>query len=81
MGPVDVNIPVKFVSLFFIITFKALIRLSMYNTSLPHVWSPTPNPHPNPIIPHFDYRIIPVGYCIIIVVNVINMQLIDIWST
>lgn len=49
----------------------------MYNTSLPHVWSPAPNPHPNPIITRFNYRIIPVGYCIIIVANIISTQLID----
>ena len=49
----------------------------MYNTSLPNVWSPALNPHPNPIITHFNYRIIPVGYCIIIVANIINVQLID----
>lgn len=49
----------------------------MYNTSLPNVWSPALNPHPNPIITHFNYRIIPVGYCIIIVANIINIQLID----
>lgn len=67
----------KSVSLFFIITFKGLIRLSMYNTSLPNVWSPALNPHRNPIITHFNYRIIPVGYCIIIVANIINIQLID----
>lgn len=76
-NPVDVNIPVKSVSLFFIITFKVLIRLRMYNTSLPHVWSPALSPHPNPSITHFNYRIIPVGYCIIIVSNIINIQLID----
>lgn len=34
------------------------------------------NPHSNPIIIHFNYRIIPVGYCIIIVANIINIQLI-----
>lgn len=60
----------------FIITFKVLTRLSMYNTSLPNVWSPALNPHSNPIIIHFNYRIIPVGYCIIIVANIINIQLI-----
>lgn len=49
----------------------------MYNTSLPNVWSPALNPHRNPIITHFNYRIIPVGYCIIIVANIINIQLID----
>lgn len=55
---------------------KVLIRLSMYNTRLPNVWSPALNPHANPIITHFNYRIIPVGYCIIIVANIINIQLI-----
>lgn len=34
------------------------------------------NPDSNPIIIHFNYRIIPVGYCIIIVANIINIQLI-----
>lgn len=75
-GLVDVNTPVKSVSLFFIITFQVLIRLSMYNTSLPNVWSPALKPHSDPIITHFNYRIIPVGYCIIIVANIINIQLI-----
>lgn len=35
---------------------------------------PTPHPNPNPIITHFDYRIIPVGYYIIIVANIINIH-------
>lgn len=43
---VDVNTPVKSVSLFSIITFRVLIRLSMYNTSLPNVWSPAVKPPP-----------------------------------
>ena len=59
------NIPVKFVSFSLILTFKALIRLRMHNAGLPHVWSPYPNLRLNPIIPHFDYRIITVGSFII----------------
>ena len=49
----------------------------MYNTGLPNVWSPALKPHWNPIITHFNDRIIPVGYCIIFVANIINIQLID----
>lgn len=36
------------------------LRITSCVVSLPY-----PNPKRNPIIPHFDYRIIPVGYCAI----------------
>lgn len=61
----DVNIPVKFVSFSLIIPFKALIRLRMHNGGLSHGWSPYSNLRLNPIIPHFDYRIITVGSLVI----------------
>lgn len=53
----------------------------MYNTTAPHVWSAALKPLPKSYYYAFNYRIIPVGYWIIIVANIINRQMIDIRTT